>query len=139
VNFNLKSLNAGVPQGCGRATEAAKRPGERRHALAMTVAITRRPGKSWLDEDAERAGKFADGDRRADYRVGRGGDHRHVVGVAVHDIDLAAVRGHRQPGGEAADRDRADHVGRGGDHLLAASSRAVNRCRSGGHGRPIER
>jgi hypothetical protein len=44
VNFNLKSLNAGVPQGCGRATEAAKRPGERRHALTLTVAITRRPG-----------------------------------------------------------------------------------------------
>jgi len=117
----LRAGHLGKPQDCGRATEAAKRSGERRDTLAEAVCFPGRPGKSWLDEDATRGGACAggDGDRRADYHIGHGVDHRHTVRVDVHQIDLAAVRGHHCAPGkvEAGVLDDFGHgIGRAVDH-----------------------
>ena len=61
----LQHPDAGEPRGCGCYIEPAKLPNERRDALAVTVCLSGRPGKSWrrLDEDAEGNGVKADRDR----------------------------------------------------------------------------
>jgi hypothetical protein len=98
----LQCPHAGEPQcPCG-GIEPVILPDERRNTLAVTVCLSGRPGKSWcqpwLDEDAEGNGVAADADSGG-HQIGRRGNHRHVVGVGVRDIDLAAVRGHRHPDG----------------------------------------
>jgi hypothetical protein len=51
------------------------------------------------------------------HHIRRRGDHRHVVGDSVRDIDLAAVRAHRHAEGTAADRDSGiECIRRRGDH-----------------------
>jgi hypothetical protein len=52
----LQRANGGKAIGRGRGIPPAPLLGERREALAVTVCLSRRPGKSWrrLDEDAER-------------------------------------------------------------------------------------
>src|SRR6516164_735598 len=91
----LQRRHAGVTQGCRCISEPAVLLGQRRDALAVTVWLAGCAGKSWLDEDAEGIGRGADGDC-LDHRIGRRGDHRHVVGARVRDKNFTAIRCYRK-------------------------------------------
>jgi hypothetical protein len=74
------------------------------------------------DEHAEGCGRVADGDRRADHRVARRGNHRHRVVIQVRDIDFASVRGHRHATGASL----ADGYGRGHRHRVVITTPSVD-------------
>jgi len=88
----LQRRHTGEPQGYGSGIEPPELLDESRDALAVTVCLSGRPGKSWrrLDKDTECDGGDADRDE-ADHRIGRRVDHRHIVGFDVREINLFAV------------------------------------------------
>jgi hypothetical protein len=93
INGSLQCLHRGEPKGYRGGFEAAKRRGQRQATGFMAVDTARRPGKSRLDEHANRNGRIAAYRKDGEQCAGRKIEDRRA---AANGVDLCAVRGNAQ-------------------------------------------